>query len=286
MRRMPRPAAFRWNEEVSGYAAVLDGVTPSQRLTVEGTRFDVPTRADYEAALRQAGVLGAGEGWVERPELVAAVQAHWHAGGDDPCVFAQYMSTRRDVHGWETFVLADHGSVAADADAVDELTTERVAAPEAEVVSVLLPHGDSPAYLAGLLARLALLDAWEVCDEGAEDDPELGRLVRLGLRVKVEFGYGSEVLGFGPYAGLAYSRQAPFTELAIRAKPPRKPRRDKRAFMAHVDIFPPLDNPDMKEWWDRTEQNRRGRLGERHDARGKARVVFALPGEEWRRQTQ
>ena len=118
-----------------------------------------------------------------------------------------------------------------------------------------------------------------------EDDPELGRLVRLGLRVTVEFGYSSEVLGFGPYAGLAYSRQAPFTEVAIRAKPPRKPRRDKRAFMAHVDIFPPLDNPEMKEWWDQTEENRRRRLGVGHDARGKARVVFALPEQDWRRET-
>lgn len=276
---------FEWTGEVSEYAAALATVTPSRRLAVDGVDFVVPTRADYERALREAGVLGDGEGWPQRPDLVAAVQAHWHADGHDPCVFAQHMSARRDAHGWETFVLVDHGSASADADALDALCARRLSAPEAEVVSVLVPHGESPAYLVGVLARLAALDAWEVCDEGCEDDPALGRLVRLGLRVTVEFGYSSEVLGFGSYAGLAYSRQAPFTELAIRAKPPRKPRRDKRAFMAHVDIFPPLDNPDMKEWWDRTEENRRRRLGLGHDARGKARVVFALPEQAWRRET-
>jgi hypothetical protein len=152
------------------------------------------------------------------------------------------------------------------------------------VVSVVLPHGGAD-YLARLLARLADVDGWTVAHEGAEDEPVLGRLVRLGLRVTVEFGYSSEVLGFGRYPGLAYSRQAPFTELAIRAKPPRRPRRDRRAFMAHADILPPLDKVEFGEWWDRTNAKRAERLGAAHDARGKARVGFVLPEDVWTRET-
>lgn len=41
----------------------------------------------------------------------------------------------------------------------------------------------------------------------------------------------------------------------------------------------------MKDWWDRTERSRAQRLGAEHDARGKARVVFALPEQDWRRET-
>jgi hypothetical protein len=109
-----RPQAFQSADELSAYAPALGAVARSGRLG----NFDVATREDYERVLRQHDALGAAEALVRRPDLVAVVQAHWHASGGDPCVFAQHMSARRDEHGWETFVLADHGSAEADADAL------------------------------------------------------------------------------------------------------------------------------------------------------------------------
>jgi hypothetical protein len=224
--------------------------------------------------------LGEGEHIVAQPELVAAAQAHWHADGNNACVFAAHMSAARELNGWETYVLADRGDARADAEALHALWSGRVLAPEAEVVSVLLPHGDPASYLAGLLRRLSELPSWSVSDHGQEDDPLFGTLQRVGLHVTVEFDFASEVLGFGPYAALGYTRRAPFTELAIRAKPPRKRRRDLRAFMAQVEI-PGLEQDEFGLWWTQTKANRAARLGSEHDERAKARVTFALPTDTW-----
>lgn len=55
--------------------------------------------------------------------------------------------------------------------------------------------------------------------------------------------------------------------------------------MADADIFPPLQPAEFRAWRKRTKDERTQRLGAGHDARGKARVVFALPEQDWRRET-
>jgi hypothetical protein len=272
--------AYQWLGEVGDYSEALAGLERSLRFDVSGMGFAVPTREDYESAFRVQGLLGEETDIRETPELVAAAQAHWHSDGNNGCVFASQMSSARELNGWETYVLSDNGGAREDADALHALWSSRVAAPEAEVVSVLLPHNDEPDYLAALLRRLRDLPSWSVTDEGDETDDEVGDLQRLGVRVTVEFNYESEVLGFGRYNGFGNTRRTPFTELAIRGKPPRKRRRDLRAFMAQVDI-PGLDGEDFGLWWDQTKANRAARLGARHNERAKARVTFALPHEVW-----
>ena len=77
-------------------------------------------------------------------------------------------------------------------------------------------------------------------------DPLDGDLTLLGLTVGVDLGYWSEILGFGQGDELAYTRRAPFTELAIRAKPPRSARQDRRAFMAHIPLD--VDGTTFGRW--------------------------------------
>lgn len=274
---------FRWDGEVTEHATALEGIPRSQRHEVAGITFAVPDREDYASAFRSAGALAEGEALETNPALLAAAQAHWHADGNNACVFAAHMSSERERNGWETFVLAGRGGAAPDAEALDALVAGRVGAPEAEVVSVVLPQGDEPAYLAQLLRRLDQLPAWSITDEGQEEDAEFGHLQRIGLRVTVEFGYLSEVLGFGPFSAFGYTRRAPFTELAIRAKPPRKRPRDRRAFMAQVEI-PGLEQAEFGMWWSQTKVNRAARLGTEHDERAKARVAYALPRAHWEEQ--
>jgi hypothetical protein len=149
---------------------------------------------------------------------------------------------------------------------------------------VIIPHGDEPDYIARLLHRLRQLPSWTVTDEGQEDDDELGSLQRLGLRVGVEFNFSSEVLGFGPHAAFGYTRRAPFTELALRAKQPRKRPSHMRAFMAQI-VIPGLDNATFGNWWEQTKANRAARVGAEHNDRAKARVAFALPLDAWERDT-
>lgn len=219
------------------------------------------------------------------PELVAASQAHWHAAGNNACVFASHMSEYREENGWETIVLEARGSRVADAEALAMLVMPRLLAPEAEVVSVVLPHIIAIEDVAAVLRRLEQLPAWSVTDEGEEDDDVYGKLVRLGLRVEVEFGFLSEVLGFGPFEIFGGTRRAPFTELAIRAKPPTKRPRDRRAFVAHYRI-PGLTNYDTNVWWQQTKSSRAARLGPDHDERAKARVTVPLPKAIWTEDTE
>lgn len=91
----------------------------------------------------------------------------------------------------------------------------------------------------------------------------------LGLSIRIDLGFWSEILGFGQGDQLAHTRRAPFTELAIRAKPSRSARANKRAFMADVPLDE--DSATLARWGKETKEARAQRLGDGHDARGKAK---------------
>lgn len=271
---------FQWEGEVSDYAEAFGAIRPSLTQEVAGTAFLVPSRDDYATAFMSTGDLAHGEDLAAHAELIAAAQAHWHTGPHNACVFAAHMSKKRKANGWESYVVGDNGGPDRDAETIHAIWSQRLFDPSTEIVSVILPHGDDAGYLAQLLRRLETLPSWELIDKGQEADDLLGPLQKLGLLVNVEFEFRSEVLGFGPHAAFANTRQAPFPELAIRAKPPRKRRKDKRAFMAQVDI-PGLPQDEFGIWWDQTKANRASRVGADHDDRAKARVTFAIPASTW-----
>jgi hypothetical protein len=271
---------FRWEGEVEDYKDAFDVLRPSLILEVNGTSFSVPSREDYTEAFLNKGHLVPEEDLTAHSELVAAAQAHWHRDGNNSCVFAAQMSAERDPNGWESYVMGNQGSPQKDADAIHALWSQRLVDPYAEIVSVIIPHGDEPEYVAALLRRLSTLPSWQITDQGQESDEAFGLLQKLGLLVTVEFDYLSEVLGFGPHGAFAHTRRAPFTELAIRAKHPRKRRTGRRAFMAQVDI-PGLAPDEFGAWWGQTKANRASRVGSKHDDRAKARVTFAIPASAW-----
>ena len=95
---------------------------------------------------------------------------------------------------------------------------------DVDVLSVLLPHVETSAALGNIVRSMGERAGWKLA-EGV--DPLDGDLTLLGLTVGVDLGYWSEILGFGQGDELAYTRRAPFTELAIRAKPPRSARQDR-----------------------------------------------------------
>lgn len=271
-----------WTGEPTDLSLALTGLHASRSYSVEGQTFRIPTREDYERALRESRAIGPNAHIVEHPQLAAAAQAHWHASGSNGCVFAAALSASRVDSGWETYVL--QGPVvdaAVAAHAIDVLCRPRVAAPEAEVVSVLMPTADDADTIARLLSCLGALEHWDVCERGVEDVQGIGNVVLLGVRAEVELGHWAEVLGFGTFAGQGNTRIAPFTELAIRVKEPPRPRRDHRAYMAHIPMD--LDKVEFGGWWHDTEQQRAARLGAAQDARAKGRVTFALEQGAWER---
>jgi hypothetical protein len=259
-----------WHQNDDEFADVLSDVVPTCVYRVLGQVFRFPDRSDYQQAFLQAGLLEPGADIESVPDFVVAAQADWHAGGHNACTFAAYMSANRDEVGWQSIVLGKGADAAADAAAVHNVLGPTYQAPDAEVVSVLLPHVTTVDEVAALVTAIVRHEAWSGIDNGTEDDPEHGELVRLGVSVDLgicfgaEFDFMSEVLMFGPIATFGRTRWAPFFEIAVRVKPPRKRPRDRRTFMAHVNI-PGLDNAEMRDWFRQTEAQRMARLGSDHD---------------------
>lgn len=263
-------ADYCWDGEIGPHKQALDLVRPSGSYSAThggiSRDFPVASRADYEMALRAGGGLSCASLIGDHPELVAVAQAHWHASGSNGCRFAMYLSGHRERFGWETWVMKDRDTTIGTADAIGALTHERIADVEVDVLSFLLPHVTSPAALGEIVARLGQRNQWRLVEgrDAADDSIDL-----LGLSIAVDLGFWSEVLGFGQGDPLAHTRQAPFTELAIRAKPPRGARATKRAFMADVPLDE--DSATIARWGKETKQSRAERLGDGHDTRGKAK---------------
>ena len=262
----------RWTGEIDAYAPAFEQLHPTGAyravLAEVPQDFEVATRSDYEAALRASGKLAAGASIGDDPELVAAAQAHWHASGANGCHFAMHLSENRERFGWETWVLSDRGDVTATAEAIAEKAGERLAPVDVDVLSFLVPQMEKLEELGELVESLGLREGWKLTKL---EDPLDADLVLLGLTVALDLGHWSEILGFGPGAGLANTRRAPFTELAIRAKPPRKARPNHRAYMADVPLD--SDSATIALWKRNTHRWRAERLGDEHDARGKAKVT-------------
>ncbi len=273
---------YRWDGEVASLEYVFARIDRSGRYRslIDGVEreFAVTTSTDYEKVFRASGHLKAGEALRSAPELVAAAQAHWHAEGGNGCRFAMYLSENRRAFGWESWVLAERGDPVAYALAVDERVRACLEPAEVDVISILLPHVEDPGRFGDVVRALGDLESWNVSTQGEETDASHGDLQLLGLSLAIELEHWSEVLGFGPAAPLAYTRRAPFTELAIRAKPPKRPRvSNHRAYMADIEVD--VDRDTMAAWWRETEQRRAERLGDEHDARGKARVTTVVQNE-------
>ncbi len=182
---MTAPEAYEWTGEPSDLGGPLSRLVSSGAYVVADTAFDIPTREDYRTALAAARLPPEGAALEDEPDLVAAVQAHWHAAAYNACVFAENLSGTRAESGWESYVLAPAGQPDEIALAIATICVERLPVPEVQVVSVLMPRLDDPRELVRFLRRLGSLPDWRL-DELDRVSSELGDIVLLGLRAKVE----------------------------------------------------------------------------------------------------
>jgi hypothetical protein len=268
-----------WQGSTADIASAIKRLEITDSCEARDEAIPLACRADYAAAMRTAGLIAEEGELAKHPLLAAAAQAHWHGIGSTGCTFAAFLSERRDEYGWETHVVSGSSDARDLAYAIAEIVDRRQVEPEVEVVSVLLPELDDEALLSAVLVRLAGRADWDVHLQGREIDEELGSLVRLGVRTAVEFDHWSEVLGFGCFAAQANTRLAPFTEMAIRAKPPKRHRPNQRAYMADIDTG--FERDQVRAWWQATKDDRSRRLPAGQDLRGKARVTFSLRESAW-----
>lgn len=270
-----------WRGSTEEVVAALDRLQISGSCEAREESIPLALRNDYEEAFRVAGLLSNAQRLADDPALAAAAQADWHSMGSNGCRFAAFLSGERLGYGWDTHIVRGTRDSRDLANAVADVYQTHREDPVIEVVSVLLPELDDEALLGAMLTRLAGLTEWDVRLQGEEVDEALGPIVRLGVRAAVEFDHWSEVLGFGCFVAQANTRLAPFTELAIRAKPPKTHRPNQRAYMADIDME--FERDQVREWWRETQEDRLRRLSAAQEYRGKAKVTFSLRQDSWRR---
>lgn len=245
-----------------------------------------PNRDDYKTYFLAHGVSNNQKNIWDDDELVIATQRHWHTRGQNGCVFAQVAATHADKYGWESKVLRDGSYTTSDASrAIDQIFDLAVKNQCCENLSLLFPQIDTPDNLVGLLKNIR--DSSSSITVTITEYKDFS-IVALRGKLDVE-GVLAWIVGFGPFGFLPYTRQAPFTELAIRPK--KKPEtlfdklnQDKEA--AHLADLPlGLEYEVMDKLWEKTQAITRAILG--NSARKLAslasvEVTYAIPHTYWK----
>ena len=243
-----------------------------------------PTRFDYVDFLVRQKVVADEQEFMSLLDLNEEVYLDWLRRGQVGCVFAQLLGRRRNRAQMRTVVLKcdEPWQLASE---IDAETTDAIANPTVEGLSILLTTIVTAESLVRLLAALSERSRWRVPRQGSWGKS----LVRLGLEFNIEGQRWAEVLGLGPFpAFLPLTRQGPITSLEIRTKPKRamKSKTVRHTIAAHLAEMPTDHYLSSKKhgvlFAKMTRALRCRILGEEDDKRGKARVTFSVPAALWK----
>lgn len=188
------------------------------RETAEGIEF-FPGFADYENALREAGMLASGESLRDRHELLGPVMHHWVRRGQTGCQFAKRLAGEPHRFGWVDLVIVDH----RDPEVPRALESFLASQSEAEAVLVVLPSIGSVDALIEFFLSLCLLDSWRCVrvepDPAHPPDDDTHTVVGFRWRPPQE-AKESWPLVFAPLEDLPFTRRAPITAMVLRTHSP------------------------------------------------------------------
>lgn len=262
----------------------------------------LPVGADRRAhvgALIKQGFIKSENELLRKHDLVGETQRLWHARSEQGCRFAGVLSQRdenrdsMDDVGWFQIVVTGVGdrhwsrNALLDLNAQVERLARRVKA--AQAMSLIFPAITGPDALVRLIREIGALPRWtlEVPPDDERVKPPLDdTMLHIGLRYEISSGCRSYALGLGPFAFFPRTRRAPFTEIALVAKPAqgasqssRLKRTEHEAHLAYMNIDW-LDAPAFEKLIDSTSAHRLRLLGGQNPS-AKARVTFALPVAIW-----
>jgi hypothetical protein len=272
---------------------------PAEQIPNFGGLKSGAGRKAYIRALIKQGFIKSENALLARHDLVAETQRLWHAKAEQGCRFAAVLSQRSDDHdrmdevGWFPIVVTGVGDklwskkALVDLNAQIERLARRVNA--AQALSVIFPAITKPEALIRLVRELGALPRWTLeappIDEKVKPPLEQGML-NIGLRYEVATGCSSYALGLGPFAFLPRTRRAPFTEIALVAKPARGatkssrlPRKAHEAHLAYMNIDW-LEPDAFEKLIDTTMAHRLLLLGGENPS-AKARVTLVVPADLW-----
>ena len=251
-----------------------------------GRKMRFPTRLDYIRQLQKHGLIIDEAEFVANDCLTEAVYLDWLRRPQIGCEFAQLLARPANRTRIRTVVargsagVGDPGELAIQ---ISRLVEKSVNDASDEALSVLLPQILDNQGLTYFVWELSKIKGWTI----EREHPWSGRLVLIGLRVKIANGVVAETLGLGPFPIFPPTRQCPITTLEIRTKS----RRSKQshvsnthlaAHLADIDVSDILTPAEYGYNFDvRTPCLRNQILAGQDDLRAKAAVTYSLPAAIW-----
>lgn len=238
------------------------------------------TYADYEKCLVEQGACLNECDLRTNEAVVLNVHRHWHRQGQTGCWFAQDFSKTMDSRSWRTVVNPQHRH-RDFAQRLAQDVQDAIDAPECELLSVVLPRLTTAFELLDLVRQCRAISGW-ILDESAK----LETLVGIQIRIPLGGATFSWVLGFGQFDFLPITRQAPFTELAVRTKFEKQLLSHKDlntdANAAHLaDIPSGFTQTKFDKCMANTANMKKRILGCDESPLAKAKVTFAIPQKLW-----
>lgn len=252
-------------------------VHATRSLQIGRHRF--PTRADYEAYFAERlDVSSPNDIWRDESAVVS-IQNHWLTLGQSGCLFAQRLLRNSPVSGWRAISFyPDITGWDACSTKLSDVIEEYIARSDCELLSLLFPLAVTNQDLAHVIQVFAGLERTLMLPPHTFE-----QRTAVSIRVRLSSTVHSWVLGFGPYAFLPLTRQAPVAELVVRTKSRKGLHRatamngDTQAHVADV----PLDHCRIQfdRLWHASVHRTGEILGSDDRALSRARVTFAVPAD-------
>lgn len=241
------------------------------------------SRTDYCNALLAQSVAPTEHDLISDPEVVVKIQQHWQNRTQQiGCRFAQFMSHEPSEFGWHRIVVYGSRPKEWPLSSLERQIEESIHDPTRRALSLIFPEVTNEKQLAQLTLSIGGFQSSSIEEIDVVDD---GRLIQLGLRVRLSEMVRAFALAFGPFAKtFPLTRQAPFMEFTFPTKPKEKPLReglerdDNAAHLADVPL--PVGGDAWRKMIRGTKKLKRQVLDGSHPS-ARARVSLAISRRVW-----
>lgn len=263
----------------------FQGLEQSVRITINGREKCFSNRNDFLTYLIHSGYIVNADGLLSRPDLVEQVYRKWQAQGQLACQFARHVGRSPEDFGIVTrTVITDASGKLDDASrsAIREAVEHARSAANVQGLTILFPAVIDPSALVLFCRELGNVPLLTVTAKLNPSDRD--ERVYVAIRAQVGDTAVAEILGFGPFQFLPFTRRSPITALELRTKQlgaklsgPGKP---KRLHLAAIPMPQDWNDERIQRVWSYTERAREDFLGG-DDSAAKAKVTFAIPQGIW-----
>jgi hypothetical protein len=263
----------------------FQGLAQSVQIAANGREQRFSSRGDFIAYLVAEGHIADTAGLMARPDFVEQVYRKWQAQGQLACQFARHIGRDPEAFGIATKVFMTPADGALDDAAragIQEAVEHARSMAHVQGLTLLFPAVADETALVRFCRELSLVPMLTVTARFNPSDR--GGRMYVAIQAQVSDSAVAEILGFGPFGFLPFTRQSPITALELRTKQPGAklsgPGKPKRLHLAAIPMPEDWTDDRIRRVWVHTERCREEFLGG-DDSAAKAKVTFAIPQALW-----